>query len=299
MDKKVTSIWIKDDKAEIGGIIEEFKASRLSLREILNLPNHMLRICPIFHLILWELSVHLIKNILSSLLTLQRLGRNEDRRCDLRLARDTIVIWRTSHWLTRMHSRWNLVLGIKRHWNWHSMLLRIRLLGEWHGRSILLLHHRKWAIGNGLSILWSIWWRHLLLPRTLVILITWIFAYQTWWGSYLLSSHILLALVLLRHPLRDHWIHLSWIWRVHLVSWIIRTGTKVCHHLHLRHILLKLLLLRTSYTHIVKLLLHLLILRLLRLLWITIIHFLVLLVLIKGALRSSAHVCIALLWGIV
>jgi len=78
--KQVASIRVKNDEAEVGSIIEKFEFTRLSLGEALDLADHMLSIGAILKLgMLRELAstVHLINDVLSSLLTIQSLGRNK------------------------------------------------------------------------------------------------------------------------------------------------------------------------------------------------------------------------------
>jgi hypothetical protein len=78
--KQVASIRVKNDEAEVGSIIEKFEFTRLSLGEALDLADHMLSIGAILKLgMLRELTstIHLINDVLSSLLTIQSLGRNK------------------------------------------------------------------------------------------------------------------------------------------------------------------------------------------------------------------------------
>ena len=80
MHKQVASIRVKNDEAEVGSIIEKFEFTRLSLGEALDLADHMLSIGAILKLgMLRELTstIHLINDVLSSLLTIQSLGRNK------------------------------------------------------------------------------------------------------------------------------------------------------------------------------------------------------------------------------
>ena len=60
MYEKVTAVWVHDNKSEVCALVEKFEAAGLSLREILNLADYMLRVGTIFHLILRELGVHLV-----------------------------------------------------------------------------------------------------------------------------------------------------------------------------------------------------------------------------------------------
>ncbi len=55
MYEEVAPIRVQDDESEVGPFIKELQPSRLPLRQVLDLANHMLGICAIFNLVLREL----------------------------------------------------------------------------------------------------------------------------------------------------------------------------------------------------------------------------------------------------
>lgn len=67
MNKEITTVRVKHNEAEVCLLVKELQLACLSLREVLDLADYMFGIHTIFHLILWELRVHLIHYILCGL----------------------------------------------------------------------------------------------------------------------------------------------------------------------------------------------------------------------------------------
>ena len=132
--EQVTPVRVQDYKAEVCRLVEKLQSPRLSLRKILHLSYHMLRVHSVFELVLGELVVDLVDDILCGLLTVQSGRRNEHGRL--------LLLWLL---------RWLLLLGVVRR-RLRKIRRRLRLGRHVHWRLLELIH-----CSNHRLLLYKLW----------------------------------------------------------------------------------------------------------------------------------------------